>query len=63
MVTVEEEEELEAEDDGAEVNLEGELIAALEELSLERETSKKNLKLPHDAETSVISLKTQVEEF
>lgn len=63
MVTVEEEEELEAEDDEAEVNLEGELIAALKELSLERKTSKKNLKLLHDAETSVISLKTQVEEF
>lgn len=63
MVTVEEEEELEAEDDEAEVNLEGELIAALKELSLERKTSKKNLKLLHDAETSVISLKTQVEDF
>lgn len=63
MVTVEEEEELEAEDDEAEVNLEGELIAALKELSLERKTSKKNPKLLHDAETSVISLKTQVEEF
>lgn len=63
MVTVEEGEELEAEDDEAEVNLEGELIAALKELSLERKTSKKNLKLLHDAETSVISLKTQVEEF
>ena len=64
MVTVEEEEEQDLEEEEeAEVNLEGELIAALEELSRERKTSKKNLKLLHESESSIISLKTQVEEY
>ncbi|WP_193450545.1 hypothetical protein, partial [Streptomyces plicatus] len=64
MVTVEEEEEQELEEEEeAEVNLEGELIAALEELSMERKTSKKNMKLLHESESTAIALKTQVEEY
>ncbi|WP_274923092.1 hypothetical protein, partial [Streptomyces clavifer] len=64
MVTVEEEEEQELEEEEeAEVNLEQELIAALEELSMERKTSKKTLKLLHESESSAIALKTQVEEY
>ncbi|KAJ8642886.1 hypothetical protein MRB53_004634 [Persea americana] len=64
MVTVEEKEEgIVAEEDDADVNLEEELIAALEELSMERKTGKKNLKRLHEFESSVITLKTQVEEY
>ncbi|KAJ8636298.1 hypothetical protein MRB53_010565 [Persea americana] len=64
MVTVEEKEEgIVAEEDDADVNLEEELIAALEELSMERKTSKKNLKRLHEFESSVITLKPQVEEY
>ncbi|KAJ8619228.1 hypothetical protein MRB53_015414 [Persea americana] len=64
MVIVEEKEEgIVTEEDDADVNLEEELIAALEELSMERKTGKKNLKRLHESESSVITLKTQVEEY
>ncbi|KAJ8620365.1 hypothetical protein MRB53_028894 [Persea americana] len=64
VVTVEEKEEgIVAEEDDADVNLEEELIAALEELSVERKTGKKTLKRLHESESSVITLKTQVEEY
>ncbi|KAJ8629781.1 hypothetical protein MRB53_023104 [Persea americana] len=64
MVTVEEKEEgIVAEEDDADVNLEEELIASLEELSMERKTGKKNLKRLHESESSVITLKPQVEEY
>ncbi|XXG85802.1 hypothetical protein AAC387_Pa11g0820 [Persea americana] len=64
MVTVEEKEEgIVTEEDDDDVNLEEELIAALDELSMERKIGKKNLKCLHESESSVITLKAQVEEY
>ncbi|KAJ8639532.1 hypothetical protein MRB53_016226 [Persea americana] len=51
-----------SDDEDAEINLEGELLVALEELSSERKKHEKTSKRLVDAEEMVVTLKVELEE-
>ncbi|XP_043705467.1 transcription initiation factor TFIID subunit 11-like [Telopea speciosissima] len=50
-------------DEEAEVDLEGELIAGLDELKTERKSHKKTIKQLKEAEKKILEMKVQIEEF